>query len=280
VKVRFYGVRGSVPTPGPSTVRYGGNTSCATVELCDGTLLVLDAGTGMRVLGDELVRAGAHTRPIHVFVTHSHWDHILGAPFFAPIYRPETHLILHAMSERAHAAIGRMVIFDGEHFPVRANDIPARLERPPVEDVAQVGSARIARIALNHPGGADGFRIDDADGTALCYLTDNELDPPGGPLTSTAELARFARGAGVVIHDAQYLPVDLPHKRGWGHSQVDDVLELGRQAETRTLVLYHHDPSRDDDALDAVAASASAWAAEHAPGTSVVVAAEGTTLTA
>jgi phosphoribosyl 1,2-cyclic phosphodiesterase len=277
VKVTFYGVRGSVPTPGPSTVRYGGNTSCAAVRLADGTLVVLDAGTGARLLGEELVR-GELPSSIHMFITHVHWDHVLGAPFFAPIYRPDAHIVLHALSERTHGALARMALFDGEHFPVRAHDLPATLDRPAAVTSARVGSARVTRIALNHPGGADGFRIDDDDGTSLCYLTDNELRPPGAPTTTPAELAAFARGASVVIHDAQYQPTDMPAKHGWGHSLVSDVLALGRDAETPMLVLYHHDPSRDDAALDALGVEATAWAAEHARGMRAVVAAEGATI--
>ena len=274
MKVTFYGVRGSVPTPGPSTVRYGGNTSCVAVRVADGTLLLLDAGTGARLAGDELVR-GELPSPIHLFITHVHWDHVLGAPFFAPVYRADAHIVLHAMSERAHGALGRMALFDGEHFPIRVHDLPARLERPQVETEVRVGSARVTRIALNHPGGADGFRIDDDDGSSVCYLTDNELHPPGATVTTPSELAAFARGAGLVIHDAQYLPVDMPAKLGWGHSLVSEVLALGREAEAKTLALYHHDPSRDDAALDALGAEAAAWAAEHAKAMGVVVAAEG-----
>ncbi len=274
MRLTFYGVRGSIPTPGPSTVRYGGNTSCAAVRLADGTLVVLDAGTGARVLGEELVAAGL-PGTIHLFVTHHHWDHILGAPFFAPFYRADAHIVLHAMSQRAHAALGRMVLFDGEHFPIHAHDLPARLERPPVESVVRVGSARVTRVALNHPGGADGYRIDDEDGASLCYLTDNELQPPGPVATSPRELAAFARGAGLVIHDSQYLPSDMPAKHGWGHSLVPDVLALGRDAEARALALFHHDPARDDAALDALGRDAEAWAKERAPGMRVVVAAEG-----
>jgi ribonuclease BN (tRNA processing enzyme) len=140
--------------------------------------------------------------------------------------------------------------------------------------VVRIGSARVTRVALNHPGGADGFRIDDADGSSVCYLTDNELHPPGAAVTSLEELARFARDTGLIIHDAQYLPEDMPDKHGWGHSLVHDVLSLGRAAEARTLALYHHDPSRDDEALDAIGRDATSWAAVRAPGTRVVVAAE------
>jgi phosphoribosyl 1,2-cyclic phosphodiesterase len=283
MRVTFYGVRGSIATPGPSTVRYGGNTVCVGVRTVDETMICLDIGTGARVLGDELVAAAALPSPIHVFVTHGHWDHIMGAPFFAPLYRKDAHVILHALSPRAERSIAKAVLFDGEHFPVRLADIPARLERPAfVSARMRAGSAVVTAIKLNHPGGCDGFRVDDADGASVCYLTDNEL---GGPAAAGAadaatvdELARFCRGTGLLIHDAQYMAEDMPAKRGWGHSVVDDVLALGRKAEARTVALHHHDPWRDDHALDLIAAHARAWGRANAPGMSTLVASEGLTL--
>jgi phosphoribosyl 1,2-cyclic phosphodiesterase len=279
MRVTFYGVRGSIATPGPSTVRYGGNTVCVAVRTLDGTLIMLDIGTGARVLGDELIAAGTLPAPIHVFITHAHWDHIIGAPFFGPIYRKDAHVILHAMSPRAESSIAKAVLFDGEHFPVRIADLPARLERPPYAgETMRVGSATVRSIQLNHPGGCEGFRVDDADGSSVCYLTDNELTPPTGMVSSPSDLARFASGCGLLIHDAQYMPEDMPAKRGWGHSVVDDVLALGRDAEARTVALHHHDPWRDDHALDLIAAHARAWCRSHAPAMSTLVASEGLTL--
>src|SRR5262249_23008471 len=151
-------------------------------------------------------------------------------------------------------------VFDGEHFPVRFADLPSRIERDETGDGLRIGSARVSHVQLNHPGTAIGFRIDDDDGTSLCYLTDNELFPPGAVTTSKDALARFAAGASLIVHDAQYLPSDMPAKRGWGHSVVDEVLALGRDAEARVLALHHHEPERTDDALDAIAGDAERWA--------------------
>ncbi len=276
MKLRFFGVRGSIPTPGARTVRYGGNTVCVQVVLADGSMIILDAGTGMRELGKELM-AQEHTAPLNVLITHTHWDHIIGLPFFGPLYRPETHVRMYPLpNDVQEEARRRAVLFDGVHFPVRAEDLPARTDFVADEGPEwRIGSARVRRVPLNHPGGAHGFRIDDGDGKSLAYLTDNELSPPGPVQTSLEALARFAFGVDVLIHDAQYLPEDMPAHHGWGHSTLDDVLTLGRRAETPKLVLFHHEPERDDDALDAVGAAAKSWLTEHAPKTTAIVAHEG-----
>jgi len=274
MRVRFFGVRGSIPTPGPSTVRYGGNSVCVEVQLADDTRLILDAGTGIRECGKQLEREG-YTGAIHLFITHPHWDHVIGLPFFGPLYTKDRRIIMHPMDAGGRARARSPIMFDGEHFPVRFTDLPAQIERDTSEGEHRIGSARILPIELNHPGGATGFRVEDGDGSSLCYLTDNELYPPTGEVTTPAALARFAAGASLIIHDAQYLPEDMPAKRGWGHSVVDDVLALARDAEARAIVLHHHDPDRDDDALDAIAAGATSWAADHARSLETLVAREG-----
>jgi len=274
MRVRFFGVRGSIPTPGPSTVRYGGNSVCVEVQLADDTRIVLDAGTGIRECGKRIENEG-YLGTIHLFITHPHWDHLIGLPFFSPLYRKDHRIQLHPMSAAGNERMRNPIMFDGEHFPVRFADLPAQIELAPVERELRIGSARITAIDLNHPGGAVGFRIDDDGGTSVCYLTDNELHPPAGQVTTPAELARFARGASLIIHDAQYLPADMPAKRGWGHSVVDDVLALACDAEARAVALHHHDPDRDDAALDAIASEAAAWARAHARSLETVVAREG-----
>lgn len=274
MRVAFYGVRGSVPAPGPETARYGGNTSCVDVRLSDGTIVVLDAGTGMRKLGDALLENGP-CAPVHLLLSHTHWDHILGLPFFGPLWLKDTDIFVYPLASDAQERFQR-TIFDDIHFPVSANDIPAKVQFIKPESAPwRLGSAEVRRIFLNHPGGAQGFRIDDEDGSSLAYLTDNELSAPRSTVTTSEELARFSEGVDLLVHDAQYISADMPGKLGWGHSMVDEVLELGVVAEPGTLALFHHDPNRTDAALDEIGLRAAHWVKEHTSRTRVIVASEG-----
>jgi phosphoribosyl 1,2-cyclic phosphodiesterase len=277
MRVTFFGVRGSVPAPGPTTARYGGNTSCVEVELEDETIVILDAGTGLRALGAQLLDADRH-RQVHLLLSHTHWDHILGLPFFGPLWRRDSEVLVYPLPTDAQERFQR-TIFDDIHFPVSSNDIPAKVGFvKPTTEPWRVGSAKISRIALNHPGSAQGFRIEDSDGSVITYLTDNELLHGAADDPTLDALARFSENAALVIHDSQYISSDMPGKKGWGHSVVDDVLELGARAEARKLVLFHHDPNRTDQELDAIGDASIERMKQRALATEIVVASEGLTL--
>ena len=276
MEVTIYGVRGSIPTPGRSTVRYGGNTVNVALRLADGTRVFLDAGTGVRQFGKDLLSEGLVDR-VHFLLSHCHYDHIIGLPFFDPVYRPGFELVIYPVqNEVKERRRARAEIFDGVQTPMRLSALPSKVTfMPSQEEAWTIGSARVTRIRLNHPGGAQGFRVDDADGSSVAYLTDNELNPPGQRYTTPAEQAAFAADAGLMIVDAQYLPEDLPAKRGWGHSTVPEVLQLGRAAQPHTMLLFHHDPDRDDDALDKIGEQALEFSRLELNRGPILVAAEG-----
>ncbi len=250
MQITCWGVRGSIPAPDPENTRYGGNTSCLTVELED-RVLVIDAGTGIRALGCELVDTD---KTIYVLLTHVHSDHIEGFPFFKPLYEDgrSIYLVDHRYEDTCWSLIER---FDGFHFPLEPGQIPATIHRIQREGLSFLNEQGfdLTQLAVNHPGGAYGYRIT-SDGRTLVHIPDNEIDPPGGSEVAFRDLVAFCRGADVLVHDAQYVQDDLPQKAGWGHSILEDACRLAREARVDHLVFFHHDPERTDDALDAMEA--------------------------
>jgi phosphoribosyl 1,2-cyclic phosphodiesterase len=247
--ITFYGVRGSIPSPGPATARYGGNTSCVYIELAGGNSLILDSGTGIRKLGKRLAQTHA---PINILLSHAHWDHVQGYPFFEPIYQPGRRIRVFTSTQGEHGKICSLFNqIDGANFPVRAEQLPSRSECI-TEDPATVlreENVSVRRARLNHPGGGYAYRIEE-DGASCVYITDNELEPPNKVTTRYDQWVEFCRGVDVLIHDAQYLESDMPHKHGWGHSLVSQVRQLAVDAEAACLVMFHHDPDRSDAEID------------------------------
>jgi len=247
--ITFYGVRGSIPSPGEHTVKYGGNTSCVYVELSNGRKLVLDAGTGIRKLGKQLVNPD---ETVNILLSHAHWDHIQGFPFFDPIYQPGRRIRVFTGGTNENSKLCSMFNqIDGANFPISAADLPSNSERifDDMETTLSGDDIHIRHITINHPGGGSAFRIED-EGTSCAYITDNELEPPGKVTTSYDQWVDFCRGVDVLIHDAQYLESDMPHKHGWGHSLVSQVRQLAVDAEIGCLAMFHHDPDRSDTEID------------------------------
>ena len=255
--VRFWGTRGSIATPGPSTTKYGGNTSCTEVR-CGDQLLILDAGTGIRVLGQSLL-SEFQQKPIkgHIFIGHTHWDHIQGFPFFAPAFNPINEFSVYSLhgAEKPLEKVFRGQM-DSDYFPVRLTDMRANLKFCELEADVHLGEIKVSYIFLNHPGLAVGFRISFA-GRALVYLSDHETFgrlAGGGtsPHPLDVEIAKFAEDADLLISEAQYTEDEYGLKKGWGHSTFLDALERADQAKVKRLAIFHHDPSHDDAFMDQV----------------------------
>jgi phosphoribosyl 1,2-cyclic phosphodiesterase len=245
--VRFWGVRGSIPTPDAGFLGVGGNTACVEIRAADGTALVLDAGTGIRGLGYALAaEAAGEPGEVHLALSHFHWDHLQGLPFFAPLYAPGQTVRFYAATDddRLLALLrGQMTT---PYFPVPFGDLAAATETVRVRDGEpfEVGPMTVRPFPLHHPQGAHGFRIE-VDGAAVVYATDYEH----GSAAHDEGLREVAHGADLLISDAQYTPDEYALRRGWGHTTWEHATALAERAEVGRLLLFHHDPSHDDDAL-------------------------------
>ncbi len=254
--IRFWGVRGSIPCPGPETQRYGGNTPCLEVR-CGNRLIILDAGTGLRPLGDALLEAGG---PIDtdIFLTHCHYDHVSGIPFFAPLYGAEHRFRLWAGNLLPDFRLkGVMQTMMKEPlFPIGIETFRAEIDYRDFtagESIPESDGVAIHTVALDHPGGATGYRID-FGGRSLLYLTDNE----GRHEDRDDALVAFSRNADLVIYDTAYTEDEIEAKKGWGHSTWQDGMRLADAAGVKTFCLFHHAPEHDDSAMDAILAKAQA----------------------
>ena len=268
MKIRFWGTRGSIPTPGQRTVRYGGNTACVEVRDVAGHLLVLDAGTGLRELGLKL--NGTSPLTVDLLLSHLHWDHIQGIPFFRPAFDPKSTLRLYGPTQHRPLKELLGLGMDDPFFPVDLDGLPVHLEVHEFETGSKrnVGGYQVSAATIFHPAPALAYRIE-ADGRSLVYATDTE-DPFSGQVNPVIELAK---NADALIHDGQFLDSDF--KAGWGHSTVAAALDVAKRAKAKRLILYHHDPDRTDDALDRIGIETQHSADEDGPGLEVIVAREG-----
>ncbi|MDH3497969.1 MAG: MBL fold metallo-hydrolase [Gemmatimonadota bacterium] len=283
-----WGARGSIPTPGPYTARYGGNTPCLALETdgpAGGRLLVLDAGTGIRPLGRAVVERSSEPLVTDLLVSHTHWDHIQGLPFFAPLFDERSEVRIWG-PRQGSIALERILReqMNPVVFPVPLDELDATLRVTDVEvGTFTVGDFTVRAMPLRHPGTTFAYRLSPtAGGRSVVYVTDNELGSGGdyevGP-SWRDDLVAFVGGADLLIHDAMYTDAELHRFRGWGHSSHTEAIELAADGGVKKLVLFHHRPERDDAAMDAFVGEACALAARRARGVEVVAAVEGLTLT-
>lgn len=287
LRLQFWGTRGSIPSPGPTTVRYGGNTPCVEVRTSDGWLVVLDAGTGIRELGRSLL-ARADGAPISgdIFLTHAHWDHIQGIPFFGPIFQRGNHFTIWGAKNLARSV--DLVVRDQMSpvvFPVTFEELGATIDFYELGEEQRHGNGYVVRaFQVRHPGGALGYRFCErgTDGGSLVYISDNELGP-GAKYDNQRDwrdrLLEFVGGARVLVHDTMYTAEEYDHHRGWGHSTYDDAVQLALEANVEQLVLFHHKPERSDEEVDRRVEECRALAKRRGGRLDVVAAAEGMTLT-
>lgn len=254
VVVTYWGVHGTLPVPGPATVRYGGNTSCVSVEVGGEPLLIFDCGTGVKRLSDHMMATGDQRLSARIFISHTHWDHINTIPFFAPLYVRGNQFEVFGPYQ-GDLTIERAISAQMEsvYFPVTIREFGARLMfRDLREETLEFGPVKIDTMLLRHPGYCLGYRIT-SRGRRICYITDNELYQPDDNRHDTRyveHLADFVRGADVLITDTTYRDHEYPSKVDWGHSSVSQVANLAARAEVKRLHLFHHDPDQTDDDID------------------------------
>ncbi len=251
MEIICWGSRGSIPVSGPEYQKYGGDTTCIEIRSKDGDIIIVDAGTGIRRLGNRMI---AENRTTFNFIfTHSHWDHLMGFPFFKPLYNEESEIRMHRCpfpGKYVESIVTKLM--RPPHFPVRYSDLTATvIYRKGCPESFQIGSIEITPIALSHPNGGCGYRFEE-DGKSFVFLTDNELGfiHPGG--LTYKHYVRFCSGADLLFHDAEYLPEEYKMSIEWGHSTYTDALRLAMDAGVSKLGLFHLNQERTDDAVDAI----------------------------
>ncbi|HXW97593.1 MAG TPA: MBL fold metallo-hydrolase [Gemmatimonadales bacterium] len=283
--VTFWGTRGSIPTPGAHTARYGGNTSCVAVSGAPGQLVILDAGSGIRPLGRELSRHARGVMNLDVLLSHTHWDHIQGLPFFQPLHAKGNTVRIYGA---AQAGVPLEEILDRQMdpvvFPVPLKALAADLTITEVSHGSfEIDGFRVDAFRLRHPGTTLGYKlVPVTGGRTIAYVTDNELGHGGSydvPSDWRKQLVRFLGGVDTLIHDGMYSEAMIEARAGWGHSTPEQAVRLAAEARVRRLVLFHHEPEHSDADIDALLAGARAYAAQHCRGLELDAASEGMSLT-
>ena len=254
IAVTYWGVHGTLPVPGPGTLRRGGNTPCLSLEIGGEPLYIFDCGSGIKQLSDQIMASGAQRFSARIFISHTHWDHINTVPFFAPLYVRGNQVEIYGPYQ-GDLTIARAIAaqMEGVYFPVTIREFGAHLVfRDLREETLDFGLVKIDTMLLKHPGSCLGYRIR-CHGRTVCYITDNELYLPSDPRRDQRYLDRlveFVRGADVLITDTTYRDHEYPSKVDWGHSCVSEVADLAVRAQVKRLHLFHHDPDQSDDDID------------------------------
>jgi phosphoribosyl 1,2-cyclic phosphodiesterase len=262
MKLTFWGTRGSVPAPGPDTVRVGGNTTCLELTGIEETRIIIDAGTGIRNLGAEMLKEN-DPQKVYLLLTHSHWDHLAGYTFFAPAFDPEYSIVTFGKN-LAQEVLKRDIYerFDNRYSPVNLNNLKAEIKfNKTLPDNLVLGGITITNIKLNHPGNGFGYKFEE-NGKSIAFITDNELGLQYNNGNSMSEIQDFCKGVDILIHDAQYLPSEIESHRNWGHSTYKEVIDLASIIGIPCVLLTHHAPERTDNECDKIVSEANNYIEE------------------
>lgn len=275
MKVTFWGTRGSTPRPGKETLKYGGNTSCVSLEMTRDRLFIFDAGTGIIDLGLSLA-AAKKRRKVNLFISHPHWDHIQGLPYFQPLYQQGYEVVVHG-TRQGKLSLREVVSGQMEtvYFPIAVKEFASHVYyRELTEGDFEIEDVQVRTISLHHPGMTLGYLVKGPGGKTVAYITDNELALSGDE-HGRRRLMAFVADADILIHDSHYLDEEYPQYVGWGHSALSTVLKLAADAKVKRLYLYHHDPYHNDETVAAKEAFGRKFFADRGLKIECLAAAEG-----